>query len=95
MWWREGVWFFRLLKKSKCYVYQLPVLVHGTGRCVDGSTLINTQPIAGRTDWKYPRHKTIPTPKGLVSSLVKNEFLFDGYLRLGSIRMTMFSAWLQ
>jgi hypothetical protein len=59
---------------------------------VEMSMLINIRSIAGRTDWKYPRHKTRPAPMGLVSWSVKNEFLFDGYLRLGSIRTTIFNA---
>jgi hypothetical protein len=57
------------------------------------SIFIRSLLIAGRTDWKYPRHRTTPPTVGLVSSSVKNDRLLDGYLKLGAMRMAIFNAW--
>jgi len=60
---------------------------------VDISTLMSMRPIAGRTDWKYPRHSTIPPPMSLVSLSVKNDRTLKGYLRFGPMRTTTLSAY--
>ena len=60
---------------------------------VDMSMLITMRPIAGRTDWKYPRHSTIPPPMSLVSRSVKNERTLKGYLKFGPMRTTTLSAY--
>jgi len=54
--------------------------------------LIRSLLIAGRTDWKYPRQRTIPPEMFLVSWSVKNDRALDGYLMLGAMRMTIFNA---
>ena len=60
---------------------------------VDMSTLMSMRPIAGRIDWKYPRHSTIPPPMSLVSLSVKNARVIKGYLRFGPMRTTTLSAY--
>jgi len=60
---------------------------------VDISTLMSMRPIAGRTDWKYPRQSTIPPPISLVSLSVKNDLTLKGYLKFGAMRTTTLSAY--
>jgi hypothetical protein len=60
---------------------------------VDISTLMSMRPIPGRTDWKYPRHSTIPPPISLVSLSVKNDLTLKGYIKFGAMRTTTFSAY--
>jgi hypothetical protein len=60
---------------------------------VDISTLISMRPIAGRTDWKYPRHSTIPPPISRVSLSVKKDLTLKGYLKFGAMRTTTLSAY--
>ena len=60
---------------------------------VDMSTLISMRPMAGRTDWKYPRHRWMPPPISLVSLFVKKDLTLKGYLRFGAMRTTTLSAY--
>lgn len=59
---------------------------------VEMSTLTRSCPIAGLTDWKYPRHKTRPEPMSFVSRSVKKDRTLKGYFIVGSIRTTTFNA---
>jgi hypothetical protein len=60
---------------------------------VDISTLMSMRPIPGRTDWKYPRHSTIPPPISFVSLSVKKDLTLKGYLKFGAMRTTTLSAY--
>lgn len=59
---------------------------------VEMSTLMIILPIAGRTDWKYPRHRWMPLPMSFVSLSVKKDLTLNGYLDDGSIRTTTLRA---
>lgn len=59
---------------------------------VEISTLTSNRPMAGLTDWKYPRQRTRPPPMSLVSRSVKKDRTLNGYFITGSMRTTTLSA---
>ena len=58
----------------------------------DMSRFTTILPMAGRIDWKYPRHISRPPPMYIFSRFVKNDRTLNGYRMFGSIRMTILSA---